>query len=489
MVKRLRKSPIGFPSPVDLGAAMYTALRHRAREAYTEYQEAKAAHMPAELSEEELAEQDLVRDLMNRESVRRHKNEMEGLPITYHSGYGVDKATVQAMPFTTLLGTNMQVSRLSMGLGAGSGSYGHTSRKEAIEAVQKAYELGVNYFDTSPMFGYDRDGEKILAEALKGIPRESYYVSTKVGRYLVEVDDHVLGGKRWRTEHDYESPRATKSILRSMETMNVDYIDLVYIQDPHFAPSFGIVKTGTSNALEVAKHEGYVRFGGMSGYDMKVMSTMAKLGVSRKHHHGERYICEVAQVNSRYNMVDTSLTSTTAIPFRFIEHCTNRGIGIVNAAPLAMGLLTPQGPPVWHSAGEGVRKACRDVVERCQSEGVDVTRIAMHYAFGSEWVGSHLVGLRNVDQVTNAVSTMTSKITETEAACLNWGLMRLDELDVRWWQEKDAIITGEGYLTEDATLKQHYDDKGLQRSGRIFFPGTLQNTYHDKPTGGIGETV
>ena len=78
--------------------------------------------------------------------------------------------------------TGMKVSSLSFGASSLGGVFHDIKEKEGLEAVFTAIDLGMNFIDVSPYYGHYK-AETVLGKALKEIPREKYYLSTKVGRY------------------------------------------------------------------------------------------------------------------------------------------------------------------------------------------------------------------------------------------------------------------------------------------------------------------
>ena len=102
--------------------------------------------------------------------------------------------------------TGMKVSALSFGASSLGGVFHDLKEKEGIEAVFTAIEAGINFIDVSPYYGHYK-AETVLGKALKDIPREKYFLSTKVGRY----------GKDGKNTWDYSGKRATESVYESME--------------------------------------------------------------------------------------------------------------------------------------------------------------------------------------------------------------------------------------------------------------------------------
>lgn len=86
--------------------------------------------------------------------------------------------------------------------------------------MHTAVDNGINFIDVSPYYGHYK-AETVLGKALKEIPRDKYYLSTKVGRY----------GKDGVNTWDYSAKRVTDSVYESMERLNIDYIDLINVHD------------------------------------------------------------------------------------------------------------------------------------------------------------------------------------------------------------------------------------------------------------------
>ena len=124
----------------------------------------------------------------------------------------------------------MKVSSLSFGASSLGGVFHDLKEKEGIQAVATAVEAGMNFIDVSPYYGHYK-AETVLGKALKELPRNRYYLSTKVGRY----------GKDGVNLWDYSAKRATESVYESMERLNIDFIDLINVHDVDFADLIQVV--------------------------------------------------------------------------------------------------------------------------------------------------------------------------------------------------------------------------------------------------------
>ena len=143
--------------------------------------------------------------------------------------------------------TGMKVSSLSFGASSLGGVFHDIKEKEGLEAVFTAIDLGMNFIDVSPYYGHYK-AETVLGKALKEIPRDKYYLSTKVGRY----------GKDGINTWDYSGKRATESVYESMDRLHVDYIDLINVHDIEFADLNQVVNE-TLPALVELREKGAVR--------------------------------------------------------------------------------------------------------------------------------------------------------------------------------------------------------------------------------------
>ena len=128
------------------------------------------------------------------------------------------------MKYREIGGTGMKVSQLSFGASSLGGVFHDIDENRAIEAVHAAVDGGMNFIDVSPYYGHYR-AETVLGKALRGIGRDRYYLSTKVGRY----------GKDGVNTWDYSARRAKESVYESMERLGIDHIDLINVHDIEFA--------------------------------------------------------------------------------------------------------------------------------------------------------------------------------------------------------------------------------------------------------------
>lgn len=249
--------------------------------------------------------------------------------------------------------TGMRVSNLSFGASSLGGVFHEIKEKEGIEAVLVAVENGINFIDVSPYYGHLK-AENVLGKALKLIPRKNYYLSTKVGRY----------GKDGVNYWDYSAKRATESVYESMERLNVDFIDLINVHDIEFADLQKVVDE-TLPALVELKDKGVVGHIGITDLQPENLKWVVE--------HSEEGTVESILNFCHYSLNDDLLLD-------YISFFEERKIGVINASPLSMGLLSERGAPKWHPAPESLKAACSRAADYCKEKGCPIEKLAIQYS-------------------------------------------------------------------------------------------------------------
>src|SRR5437764_15131490 len=155
----------------------------------------------------------------------------------------------EAMQFRPLGHTGLQLSWLSFGASSLGQEFRPVDLNEALRSVHVALDLGMNFIDTSPYYGRGMS-ECLLGVALRGVPRDRYYLGTKLGRYAPK-------------HFDFSARRVVESIDVSLERMGVDYLDIALCHDIEFVDMAQIIEE-TLPALRQLQRAGKVRFVGIS---------------------------------------------------------------------------------------------------------------------------------------------------------------------------------------------------------------------------------
>ncbi len=273
------------------------------------------------------------------------------------------------MEYRALGRTGLRVSALGFGGSSLGGVFGAIDEPDAIRAVHVAVDHGINFIDTSPYYGQTR-AEAVLGKALREIDRDRYYLATKVGQYGEGV-------------FDYSAERVVRSVDESLARLNVSHVDLIQCHDIEFAYLEQIVHE-TLPALHKLKQTGKVRHVGITGLPLKIFRSV----MDRAPDGAVETILSFCH----YTLNDTSLES-------LIPDLKRWGVGIINASPTGMGLLTEQGPPSWHPASESIQRGCRQAVELCQARGWNIVELAIQFALANRDIATTLIGTASSRQM------------------------------------------------------------------------------------------
>ena len=262
------------------------------------------------------------------------------------------------MIYNELGKTGMKVSNISFGASSLGGVFRQISEDEALKAVFTAIDNGINFIDVSPYYGHLK-AETVLGKALKQIPRDRYYLSTKVGRY----------GKDGVNLWDYSAKRVTESVYESMERLNIDYIDLINVHDIEFQASMegGLQKVvdETLPALVALREKGVVGHVGITDLQPENLKWVIE--------RSEPGTVESILCFCHYSLNDDMLLD-------YLDFFESHGIGVINASPLSMGLLSDRGTPEWHPAPQPLKDACRRAAKYCRSKEYPIEKLAMQFS-------------------------------------------------------------------------------------------------------------
>src|SRR5438874_9140994 len=159
------------------------------------------------------------------------------------------------MQTRTLGKTGLQLPILSFGASSLGQEFRPVNLADALKSVRVALDCGLNFIDTSPFYGRGMS-EVLLGVALKGVPRDSYTLCTKLGRYDL-------------AHFDFSAKRVAESVDVSLHRLGTDHLDIVLCHDIEFVLLQQIVDE-TIPALRKAQRAGKVRFIGFSGYPQKI---------------------------------------------------------------------------------------------------------------------------------------------------------------------------------------------------------------------------
>ncbi len=266
----------------------------------------------------------------------------------------------------------MKVSALSFGASSLGGVFHEVTEKSAMDAVFAAVEHGLNFIDVSPYYGHLK-AETILGKALKEIDRRKFYLSTKVGRYGID------GVNTW----DYSAKKSVESVYESLDRLHTDYVDLISVHDIEFSDLEQVCKT-TLPALVELKSNGIVRHVGITNLTLRHFKYIID--------HVPEGTVETVLSFCHYSLNDDALVD-------YLDYFSEHKVGVINASPFSMGLLTERGAPDWHPAPKPLVDLCRKAVEYCRSKGKSIEQLAVKYSISNPGIATTLFSTANPGHV------------------------------------------------------------------------------------------
>lgn len=262
--------------------------------------------------------------------------------------------------------TDLDLPVLSFGASSLGQEFRQVDLKEALESVRVALDCGMNFIDTSPFYGRGMS-EILLGVALRDVPRDSYLLGTKLGRYS-------------GIHFDFSARRVVESVDLSLERMKVDHLDLCLCHDIEFVEMSQIVEE-TLPALRKLQQQGKVRYVGISGYPMNIF----------------RYVLDRTELDcilsyNHYTLQNTMLAD-------LVPYLQSKQVGILNAAPFSARLLTNATLPPWHKATPQVRQIAQQAAQYCADQGVDIAQLALQFSVAHPDMTTCVTGSANPQRV------------------------------------------------------------------------------------------
>ena len=286
------------------------------------------------------------------------------------------------MEYRELGKTGLRLSALGFGASSLGGVFHSLREEDGIHAVFAAIEGGINFIDVSPYYGYYK-AEQVLGKALRQIPRDKYILSTKVGRY----------GRDGVNSWDYSAKKAHDSVYESMERLGVDHIDLINVHDIEFA-DLDQICAETLPALVELREKGVVGHVGITDLQLENLQYVVE--------HTPAGTVESVLNFCHYCLCDDKLLD-------FLDFFEARGIGVINASPLSMGLLSSRGAPAWHPAPPPLQDACRKAAAFCEAAGYPIERLAMQFSVREPRIASNLFSTTRAENVRANLEFITSE--------------------------------------------------------------------------------
>jgi D-threo-aldose 1-dehydrogenase len=314
---------------------------------------------------------------------------------------------------TTLGISDVPVTSLGLGTAPLGGWPAALTEKDGIATVQAAWDIGLRYFDTAPFYGYGQS-ERWVGRVLRGKPRSSFTVSTKMGRLLVDADSQpelFHGEHRQTAVFDFSYEGARRSLEQSLERLALDRVDVALIHDPDDALDQAL--DGTYSALHDMRAEGVV---GAIGAGMNWIEPLVYLATRAEF--------DCILLAGRYTILEQEALDTL-LPLAIEKQFSIIAGGVFNSGVM----VDPSAGATYNyeAAPEDIVSKARRIHEVCAAHDVDPKAAAVQFPLAHPAVATVITGARSAGEIEANARLMAEPIpAELWDSLIEAGLLRPD---------------------------------------------------------------
>ena len=310
----------------------------------------------------------------------------------------------------TIGDTGVEVPRLGLGTAPlsgmvlGDGLYGGTAHEEAVRIIDRAREVGVSYVDTAPLYGNGRAEARVGMSTYSSADRDSFVISTKIGRVLnavpggVTPEDDPDGIGELAAVNSWTRDNVHRSIEESLVRLKLDRIDIIYVHDPDVEPyGEGQAVNEAFPALIELREQGVIKaIGcGMNEWQMPLRFI-------------QRFNLDIILLAGRYTLLDHSGLS------EFLPACVERNVKITVGGPYNSGILARDlSKPVtfdYEQAPDILLDRARKLTEICVAHGVDLKAAALQFVLAHPAVATAIPGVQSVAELEQNIALVQQEI-------------------------------------------------------------------------------
>lgn len=305
--------------------------------------------------------------------------------------------------------TGVQVTRLGLGgaplsgMVLADGIYQGSAYDQSLEIIQRAYDLGIRYFDTAPLYGEGRS-EIRYGRVLGGLERASFSISTKVSRLLIPADPADLspysedGLPHYNIQFDFSRDGILRSLEESLERLHFEAVDVLYLHDSDFVGQHADEDFAAGlSALVELRRQGVVKAIGMGMNQWELSGRMV-----------ERFDLDFILLAGRYTLLEQS-----ALP-EFLPLCLERGVRLAIGGPYNSGILARDlDQPVsfeYQPAPPHLIEKARRLKAVCERHQVELRAAALQFLFAHAAVATAVPGAATVAELEDNVRMMQVQI-------------------------------------------------------------------------------
>jgi|SRR4051794_27978992 D-threo-aldose 1-dehydrogenase len=286
--------------------------------------------------------------------------------------------------------TGVRVTRLGLGLAPIAGLFAPVGEQQAHDTVERAWQLGIRYFDTAPLYGNGLS-ERRAGRVLAGKPRSEFALSTKVGRLLRagggDVQDLWAEHTDVAPVFDFSGPGVVTSYAESLDRLGLDRADILHVHDPDEHMEQALAEAVP--ALAELRAAGRVRAVSAGMNQAKALAELVRTG-----------LLDSVLLAGRYTLLDQSGAD------ELLPLCADRGVSVIAGGVFNSGLLADPRPGATYNyvpADEAQMARALALRAVCERHGVPLRAAAVQFPFSHPAVACVLVGARSPEEVEDAV--------------------------------------------------------------------------------------
>ena len=310
---------------------------------------------------------------------------------------------------------DLALPRIGFGAGPLGGFYGPVDAQTGAAAVRRACELGVRYFDVAPLYGHGR-AELVLGHGLRDVDRDSYLLSTKVGRYLVPAGSpgqearQRAEGAPFNARYDYSRDGTLRSLEQSMLRLGTSRIDIVYIHDVD-AHSHGTDER--AETAFVAAIEGALP----ALLELKRAGVIRAVGVGINQPPWALRWLREADLDVLMLAGRLTLLNREAEAADVFGECARRGVAYVAAGPfnggmLARGKQNDQWRNNYRPASDAVVREYLRLSTIASEEGANLKGAAIQFVLRHPGVAALVIGASSPSEVEENLALASAPVPE-----------------------------------------------------------------------------
>jgi D-threo-aldose 1-dehydrogenase len=277
----------------------------------------------------------------------------------------------------------IELGRLALGTAPIGGLYEAVEDETAHAVVDRAWELGLRYFDTAPRYGAGL-AERRLGAALRGRPRGEFVISTKVGRLLRPGRSEWGGAPELVDYFDFSHDATLRSLDESLGRLGLDRVDIAFVHDPddHFDEAL----SGSFRALRRLRDEGVVRAIGVGANQPAVLCRFAREADP-----------DYFLVAGRFTALDRTAEA------ELLPLCEASAIGVIAAGVFNSGVIAGGTTFDYEAALPEIVERVERLREICARHGVPLPAAALQFPLRHPAVVTVLVGCRTPGEIAEDV--------------------------------------------------------------------------------------